>query len=76
MSGESYNYADKKGGKHDNLDVIPPGVLDYKMRKEIKKGWANPSDGKDYIWGKVDNKEDGYSKKEESIENIFEKYFK
>ena len=57
---------------HNKLDVAPPRKLDYPLRKEIKKGWANPSNGKDYIWGKVDNKEDGYSKKEESI---FEKFF-
>ena len=50
----------------------PSRKLDYPLRKEIKKGWDSPTNGEQYIWGKVDNKEDGYSKKEESI---FEKFF-
>ena len=62
----------EKGRLYNKLDVAHLGKLNYPMRKEIKNGWDSPTDGEQYIWGKVDNKEDGYSKKEE---NIFEKFF-
>jgi len=58
--------------EHDRLDVKPT-KNDYPLRKEIKKRWENPKDKTEYNWGEIDNKKDGYSKKEE---NIIKKYFK
>ena len=72
MNGESYNYGNRNDKEHDRLDVNPT-KNDYPLRKEIKERWKDPKDKTEYKWGEVDNKKDGYSKKEE---NIIKKYFK
>ncbi len=63
MNGESYNYGNQNDQEHKNLDSVPPIKLDYPLRKTIGKKWQSPEDRKMYKWWQIDNKRDGYSKK-------------
>lgn len=63
MQGESYNYADRNGKVHDDLDIQPPNNLDYNLRGSMKDKWGNPKNKSEYNWDEVDNNNDGYSEK-------------
>lgn len=53
VNGESFNYANRNGKVHRNLDVFPCRTYDYGMRKKISKYWTTPLLN-EYKWSKVD----------------------
>lgn len=42
MDTESFNYASKNDKVHQRLDVLPPGLFDTDLRRQIAEEWKSP----------------------------------